>query len=156
MSSLLHMPVASFPVRATGRVARAYEAVDAQSRSGLGLVVMLYDGAIRFVGQALVAHHNGDRYARGQWISKTLAIVAELQRTLDVEAGARIGEELERLYDYMSRRLLDVTMKHDKSGLEECERLLSTLRGAWAQAAAAEAAAVPAPPLPAHAGGTRR
>lgn len=95
---------------------------------------MLYDGAIRFLDQARDAHKRGDRRARAQGVSRALAIVSELQNTLDVERGRDIAGELDRLYHYVMRRLLDVTTTGDGAALDEILQLLGTLRDGWAQA----------------------
>jgi len=121
------------------RGAGAYTTVDAQSRSPLELVVMLYDGAIRFVGQAREAHKQGDRRGRAVGVSRAMAIVGELQNTLDVERGREIALELDRLYQYISSRLLDVTRTGDAAPLDEILVLLGTLRDGWAQASTAPA-----------------
>jgi len=128
------MHTSPFAPDPAARGARAYLTVDAQSRSPLELVVMLYDGAIRFLGQARDAQARGDRRGRAQGISRALAIVSELQNTLDVERGRDIAGELDRLYHYVMRRLLDVTTRGDAAALDEILRLLGTLREGWAQA----------------------
>jgi flagellar protein FliS len=119
------------------RGAMAYQKVDAQSRSPLELVVMLYDGAIRFLGEAQEAHERSDQWARATAVSKALAIVGELRSTLNLEDGSSVALELERLYDYMMGRLLDVTTKRDLSGLAEVRQLLVTVREGWVQVSAA-------------------
>jgi flagellar protein FliS len=126
-----------------GRVARAYQTVDAQSRSPLELVVMLYDGAIRFLTQAKDAHGRGDLRARAAGVSRALAIVGELQSTLDVERGQAVAEELDRLYQYITTRLLQVTLNGDVTALEESARLLGHLREAWSEVSGS----VSAPPV---------
>jgi flagellar protein FliS len=122
-------------VIAATRAARAYRRVESESRSPLELVVMLYDGALRFVGEARDAHHRRDLGARGRAISKTLAIIGELQNTLDMEQGGAVAEQLDSLYTYINSRLLDVTTKHDVAACDEVDKLLSTLREGWSQAA---------------------
>ena len=116
--------------------AAAYRRIEAESRSPLELVVMLYDGALRFAGEAKQAHARGDVLARGHAISRCLAIVSELQSTLNVAQGGAIAEELDRLYTYVNTRLLDVSAKHDVAALDEVQRLLGTIREAWAGIAA--------------------
>src|SRR5688572_2758959 len=118
------------------RGALAYRTVDAQSRSPLELVVMLYDGGVRFLGEARDAHERNDAWARARAISKALGIVGELRSTLNLDSGEALALELDRLYDYRTNLLLDVTMKKDMSGLEEVQRLLATLREGWAQVSA--------------------
>ena len=97
---------------------------------------MLYDGAIRFVGEARSAMARQDVGARGEAISRALTIVAELQNTLNIEDGGTIAQELDRLYTYINTRLLDVTLKKDAGALDEVEKVLVTLRDGWVQIAA--------------------
>jgi flagellar secretion chaperone FliS len=117
------------------RGAEAYRQTEARSRSPLELVVMLYDGALRFVAEAQEADANGNIAVRGTAISRTLAIVGELQSTLNIEAGGDIARELDRLYSYLQGRLLDVTAKKDKGALPEVHKLLSMVRESWVQIA---------------------
>ena len=135
------MSTYSFPgssLSPASRGAMAYRTVDAQSRSPLELVVMLYDGGIRFVREAREADERKDLGARAVAVSRSLAIVGELRNTLNLEDGGELGLELDRLYDYMMNRLLDVTTKRDTSGLEEVQRLLTTVREGWVQVSASQ------------------
>jgi flagellar protein FliS len=122
------------PASQAHRAAGAYTTVDAQSRTPFELVIMLYDGAIRFAGQALDADRRGDRRGRAVGVSRTLAIVSELQNTLDIKRGGDIATELDRLYHYITTRLLEVTRSNDSAPLVEVLRLLATLRDGWLQA----------------------
>ncbi|MGE0316138.1 MAG: flagellar export chaperone FliS [Vicinamibacterales bacterium] len=117
------------------RGAAAYRRVDAQSRSPLELVVMLYDGGLRFVGEARDATSRRDRLARANAISRALAIVGELQNTLNMEQGGAIAEELDRLYSYLTSRLVEATATGGVEPLDEAQKLLGMLREAWSQAA---------------------
>jgi flagellar protein FliS len=118
------------------RGAEAYRRTEALSRSPLELVVMLYDGALRFTAQAREAAARGDIRGRADGVSRTLAIVAELQNTLKVDEGGDVARELDRLYTYVTERLLDATRHKDVNALDEVHKLLSTLRDAWSQIAA--------------------
>jgi flagellar secretion chaperone FliS len=120
-------------VIAASRVAHAYRRVESESRSPLELVVLLYDGALRFIDEAREAHTQHDLRARSRAISKTLAIIGELQNTLDMEKGGAVAEQLDSLYTYISTRLLDVTLKQDIAACDEVHKLLNTLRDAWSQ-----------------------
>jgi flagellar protein FliS len=64
-----------------------------------------------------------------------MAIVAELQNTLNLREGGAVGVELDRLYTYISGRLVAVSATGDVSAVEEVSKLLLTLRDAWAQIA---------------------
>jgi flagellar protein FliS len=122
------------------RAAQTYRRVESESRSPLELVVMLYDGALRFIDEARAAHARKDLRARGRAISKTLAIVGELQNTLDMEKGGPVAEQLDDLYTYINSRLIDVTVKQDIAACDEVHKLLSTLRDAWSQISSKPAA----------------
>jgi flagellar protein FliS len=113
----------------------AYRRIEAESRSPVELVVMLYDGALRFVEEARRALARGDVPARAAAIDRALAIVGELQSTLDTDRGGPIAVELDRLYAYLSARLLDVSVRKDAGALDEVQRVLTTLRDGWAEIA---------------------
>ena len=115
----------------TRRGADAYRNLEAQSRTPLELVVMLYDGALRFSREAREAHGQNNRAARGRAISRVLAIIGELQNTLNVQQGGAVAAELDRLYSYVSARLVEVSARNDGAALDEVCTLLTTLREGW-------------------------
>jgi flagellar protein FliS len=98
------------------------------------LVVMLYDGALRFVAQAEAA--TADKRARTRALSRAMAIITELHNTLNVREGGEVAAELDRLYSFMHGRLIDVTMKGDTTAFEDVRKVLITLRDGWSQVAA--------------------
>jgi flagellar protein FliS len=123
------------------RGADAYRRTEVQSSSPLELVVLLYDGAIRFVLESRQAMAQKDVRARTTAVTRALAIIAELQNTLNMAEGGDVARELDRLYTYMSARLLDVTAKADDDAAKEVHKLLQTLRDGWSQIAGAGAPA---------------
>jgi flagellar protein FliS len=123
------------------RGAEAYKRTSVQSSSPLQLVVMLYDGAIRFVIEAREAIARNDVRGRSHAVSRTLAIIAELQNTLNLKDGGEVGRELDRLYSYINARLLEVTAQGDDAAAREVQKLLTTLREGWSQIAAGGATA---------------
>lgn len=125
----------------SSRGAQAYYQTHVQSRSPLELVVMLYDGAIRFLTEAHDAMVAKDLAAKGRALSRGLAIINELQNNLNFEQGGELAERLDALYTYMLGRLVDANIKGDPAGIQECLRLLDNLRGAWAEIAARPSAA---------------
>lgn len=124
---------------ATPRGIHAYRRVEAETRSPLELVVLSYDGVLSSLSEASAAAARGDLRRRGAAVSKALAIICSLQESLNVAEGGAIAAELDRLYTYASRRLLEVTSKHDVSGLQEVHKLMSGLRDAWHQIATSPA-----------------
>lgn len=118
------------------RALRGYRTTQAQTSSPLELVVLLYDGALRFLADAERAIETNNLPARAVAISKALAIVNELQSTLDLAKGGAVAEELDRLYDFIQDRLLRVTRDHDGTALADAQRVLSSLADAWRTVAA--------------------
>jgi flagellar protein FliS len=100
----------------------------------LKLVVLLYQGALDSIAAARWAREAGNRPAYSKSVSKALAIVWELNRSLDMNAGGDVSAQLARLYSYIRNRLLDANRS-----FAETERLLSTLLEAWRQCEPKEA-----------------
>jgi flagellar secretion chaperone FliS len=117
----------------------AYRQTEVQSRTQLELVVMLYDGALRFLASASDAIAHRDIRARRDAVSRLLAIVSELQSTLDIERGGDLARTLDELYSYMTKRIMDAAMHNDAGALLEVERLIRTLRDAWLTVASGDA-----------------
>jgi flagellar protein FliS len=118
------------------RGAEAYYQTHVQSRSPLELVVMLYDGALRFTEQAAEAMARQDMAAKAVALSRALAILAELQNTLNLQEGGEIAGRLDALYTHMTERLIDANVQRSPEPIREVAALLRTLREAWAQIAA--------------------
>ena len=115
------------------RGAEAYYQTHVQSRSPLELVVMLYDGALRFFEQAAVAMDKRDMAAKAMALSQAFAILAELQNTLNVSEGGDLARQLDALYLHMHDRLVDANIQRSSAPIRDVIRLLAPLREAWAQ-----------------------
>ena len=81
------------------------------------LVCMLYERALTLVSQARISLAAGDVPARCHAISQTLAILSELEASLNHEAGGQISKELQRLYQHMRTRLLTANLKREDAPL---------------------------------------
>ena len=123
------------------RGAHTYYQTHVQSRSPLELVVMLYDGAIRFLDQAGEAMARRDMPKKGEALSRALAILAELQSTLNVEQGGEVAAQLDGLYTHMTHRLIEANVQRDQRPIDEVAGLLRTLRDGWVQIASGTASA---------------
>ena len=119
------------------RGAQAYIQTQIQSRSPLELVVMLYDGALRFLQQTVDAMERGDLVAKRDSLSKAMAIVTELHGMLDLEQGGEVAASLDSLYTYMMERLTTANQQRDAAPVAEVMRLMTGLRDAWSQIAQA-------------------
>ncbi len=91
------------------------------------LVVMLYEGAIQQILRAQAYHEQGKLGLRGSAISRALAIVAELQHSLDLEAGGDIARNLHGLYFFVCDRLLEANVANRFHALDEAIEFLKTL-----------------------------
>ena len=115
----------------------AYRVNAVSTASAENLVVMLYDGAIRFMGMAIRAFEKDDpldfNLTVHTNISKTQAIIRELSRSLDAEKAGELGHSLISLYDYFDTRLQEANIHKDKAILEEIIERISELRDAWSE-----------------------
>jgi flagellar secretion chaperone FliS len=118
--------------------ARAYQTQSILTASPGQLVLMMYDGALRFLAQAragfdLPEEDSGRIVQIHTGLLRAQAIIAELQATLDYDAGGEVARNLDRLYDYHLRRLLEANVRKDEAIVIEIERLLRELRDGWAE-----------------------
>jgi flagellar protein FliS len=96
------------------------------------LVVMLFDGALVALATALHQMKTGNIPGKGQSISKAIAIIdSGLRASLNKEAGGEIAGNLDALYQYMSNRLMTANLQNQPQMIEEVQRLLQDLKGAW-------------------------
>lgn len=96
------------------------------------LIVMLFDGALVALSNALLGMRTGNIGEKGKSISKAIMIIdSGLRAALDKKAGGEIAEGLDALYEYMSARLLAANLNNDPAIVEEVQRLLTELRDAW-------------------------
>jgi len=112
-----------------------YQEVEANASNGLQLVVMLYDGAIRFLNDASACIKRRDVGGKVLAVDRALAIIGELQATLKLEEGQHIATSLDGLYTYITTRILDASLTLDPAPFDEVVRLLSTLNSAWKEIA---------------------
>jgi flagellar protein FliS len=101
------------------------------SASPLDLVNILYEHAILEVEEARRHLAGGDVAARSRSISKAIAIIGELQSSLDHDAGGEIAANLMRLYHYMRQRLTAGNVRQSDPPLAEVGSLLESLGEAW-------------------------
>lgn len=115
---------------------RSYKETQIKTATPGKLILMLYDGAIRHLNQALEDLSKEHRYdSISNSLIRTQDIIAELMISLDFDRGGEIAKNLFSLYVFMNRRLLDGNISKDKAPLEEVKTLLTELRGAWAEVA---------------------
>ena len=94
--------------------------------------LMLFDGAITFVGVALQAIDRSDFELKGKMISKSIAVINGLKDCLDLTHG-ELPRNLHDLYEYMIEKLFKANLTADMEAIEEIQSLLKTVRESWAQ-----------------------
>lgn len=104
-------------------------AVDAGSPHRL--VQMLFEGAIEKVAVAKGHLGRGEIPQKGQNISWAISIIEGLRSSLDMDQGGEIAVNLDGLYDYMKRRLVQANMRNDSGMLDEVSSLLREIKDAW-------------------------
>ncbi len=118
--------------------ARAYQAQSILTASPGQLVLLMYDGALRFMAQARAGFAlPPDDLHRIQTINTALlraqAVLTELRANLDLSAGGDFARNLDRLYEYHLRRLQEANLRKDEAPLIEVESLVRSLRDGWAE-----------------------
>jgi flagellar protein FliS len=101
------------------------------------LVVMLYDGCLRFLFQSAYAMREGDRVQSQDRLRRAEAIIDELTVTLDHDRGGEIAGRLQGIYAFCRRHLIEAWSEQDAGKIEQVSELLGELREAWAEVAAA-------------------
>ena len=101
------------------------------SASPLELISMLYEHAILCVQEARVCLSKGEIASRSAAISKVIAIISELDGSLNYKSGAEIAANLAKLYQYMREQLMVANVRQEDQPLREIEALLTTLGEAW-------------------------
>jgi flagellar protein FliS len=129
-----------------------YQEVAVQTSSPAKLVVMLYEGAIRFLNQSITAIHAKDLDTKRQSIDKAVAVIQHLQSTLDMTQGKEVAADLDKLYSYITSRILDASGKLQIAPLEEAIKLLTVLLSGWEEVARKQAEQTVPPSLLAQQG----
>ncbi len=106
----------------------------------LGLVLILYRGAINSLQEALDYFGDDQIENRINAIDKGISMIGELKATLDFERGQPVAGSLDRLYTYMLRRLTFANVQRKPEPVHEVIKLLRTLESAWDEARSAEQA----------------
>ena len=117
------------------KAAKAYGAIAAhggvEAASPHRLVQMLMEGALQKMLAARLAMEQGKTQAKGESISWAISIIDGLRDGLDIEKGGDIAANLDNLYEYMGRRLLEANLRTDMAMLDEVIGLLREIKAAW-------------------------
>ncbi len=118
------------PVNALGQY-RSIDAYGAASGDPLQLILRMMDGAIDRIVSAKGHMRRQEIPAKGEAIGRAIGLIDGLRTSLDRERGGAIAVNLESLYDYMMRRLVEANLRNDERRLDEVATLLDEIRSAW-------------------------
>lgn len=101
--------------------------------SPLQLVIMLYDGALRFMEAGKHAMLKRDVFLQNDGLTKAQRILSELLSTLDLEKGGDVAKNLFSIYTYVYDRLVEANLDDKPELVDECTAILSELRESWVE-----------------------
>ena len=114
---------------------KAYKSVALDSQKTVAspykIVQMLLAGALERLAKARVAIEQEKFPERGELLSATLMIVAELRMALDHEAGGEISANLDNLYEFMMGEIVQANIHDDVEKLATVSRLLREIKEGW-------------------------
>lgn len=110
---------------------RHYQRTQVESANPAKLILMLYDGAIRYLYRAVGLLGSGDREGFSTDVVRAQKIVTELMAALDPSKNPEIVGNLERIYEYMVRQLAFALVRADATPATEVIKLLENLREGW-------------------------
>jgi len=111
---------------------RAYRESAVLSAQPEQLIVMLYDGARRFLGQAAIAMGDGQVELAHRKLRRTEDILLHLREVLDMEQGGEIATRLQSIYLFCQSYLLKARLDRDPAKIDKVSAMLGELRDAWA------------------------
>ena len=111
-----------------------YKKTSVESASREKLLLMMYEGAIKYVKKAMLAIDKKDIAERGLNIGCAFDVIMELNNTLDHGIGGEVAKNLEQLYLFMTDELVKANIKADKQKLQNVLKILETLYDGWSQA----------------------
>ena len=112
---------------------RAYHQTSVQPSAQLTLIVMLYDGMLRYLRKAHTCIEVQDIEGAHNYLMRSKDIVNELLSTLRAEKAGEVGGNLRDLYLYMFRRILEANLNKDPQPVQDVIRIAETLRQGWLQ-----------------------
>lgn len=121
----------SFTRNALQQYGRVATQAQAESASPHRLITMLLEGALDKLAAAKGYMQRSDIAQKGKHISGVIAIVNGLRMSLNKKVGGEIAENLDSLYEYMGRILMEANVNNNPHQLDEVASLLNEIRSAW-------------------------
>ncbi len=116
-------------------ISQQYETQKVMAASPMELILMLYDGGLRYLAQALDAFERADDIERMNGIHENLLraqdFITELACALDVERGGELAVQLNRIYEFMLYHLAKANSGKQRQPVVEVQKMLTELRDSW-------------------------
>ena len=109
----------------------AYRDTAVTTQSKGRLIVLLYDGAVKFMKLAINEIEAGNQEAKGRYINRAQDIINELNAVLNTESGGDVAQNLRRLYCFMTNRLSQANAKSDPEMVREVIAIMEELNQGW-------------------------
>jgi len=95
------------------------------------LIEMLYEGVLRFCGQAISAINTGDLQKKTYWINRVTAIFTELLNSLNYDEGGEVSHYLSGLYVQQIKNLSEANIDNNREKIDEVVNVTKNLLEAW-------------------------
>lgn len=118
----------------SGSAINIYQQNSIKTASREKLLLMLYEGLVRFLKIAIVSIEEKNIQKSNTYLKKAQSIIEELMSSLNMEDGGEVAKSLMLMYDYLFRRTVEANIKKDKGIAEEVLRFSEDLKGAFEQA----------------------
>lgn len=113
-----------------------YKKTSIESANKEKVLLLLYEGAIKFVKQAKEANESKQIAVRGEMIGRAYDIVMELSNTLDFKVGGEVAVNLQQLYIFVMEELTNANITGDNKHFDNSLKILTILYDGWVQAIA--------------------
>jgi flagellar protein FliS len=113
------------------RMLGQYNRLNVETAGRLDLVLICYEKAIESLRQARKSYEENQFEQKARKLHRALQIVYELQGCLNLEKGGQIAHNLDAIYAYLTRRLLEGDVKKDLTAFDEAVKILSELKESW-------------------------
>ncbi len=95
------------------------------------LILMTFDGAIRFCRLAELHMERDDRIGKGKWLAQAFDTVAELRKSLKPEMGGEMADQLSKTYEFICHQITLANVFNRKENLKNALTVLERLRETW-------------------------
>ncbi|MBI5491340.1 MAG: flagellar export chaperone FliS [Deltaproteobacteria bacterium] len=110
---------------------RQYQNVQVMTADRVRIIIMLCEGVIRFNKSAQKSIREGDIEGRNNFINRSLAIISELNGSLNMEEGGEIARKLRSLYEFSTSQLTQANLKNSAPHIDVVTGIISELKAGW-------------------------